>query len=104
MGHPAERRIEFRLGSAEDLAVDDAAADVVFAFDSFDHWQDKDRGLEEIHRILLPTGRLVVVKDESLPRVSEAGQTFVDALARGGFAVSREERVDGEGVRFTLWT
>ena len=103
VGHPAERRIEFRPGSAEDLPVDDAAADVVFAFDSFDHWQDKDRGLEEIHRILRPTGRLVVVKDESVPGAGEARQAFVDALARTGFAVSREERVNGEGVRFTLW-
>ena len=65
--HPAAPRIEFRLGPAEDLPVDDAAADVVLAFDSFDHWQDRARGLSEIRRILRPAGRLIVVKDAGVP-------------------------------------
>ena len=102
-GHPAAPRIEFRLGSAEDLPVDDAAADVVLAFDSFDHWQDKARGLREIRRILRPAGRLVVVKDASVPGERGARRAFVDALARAGFVVSREEQIEGEDVRFTLW-
>jgi ubiquinone/menaquinone biosynthesis C-methylase UbiE len=65
--HPAVPRIEFRLGPAEGLSVDDAAADVVLAFDSFDHWQDRARGLSEIRRILRPAGRLIVVKDAGVP-------------------------------------
>jgi ubiquinone/menaquinone biosynthesis C-methylase UbiE len=102
-GHPAAARIEFRLGAAEDLPVDDAAADVVLAFDSFDHWQDKARGLSEIRRILRPAGRFVVVKDAGLPGEQEARRAFVDALARAGFVVSREEQIEGDDVRFTLW-
>jgi ubiquinone/menaquinone biosynthesis C-methylase UbiE len=102
-GHPAAARIDFRLGSAEDLPVDDAAADVVLAFDSFDHWQDKARGLSEIRRILRAAGRLVVVKDASVPGARGARRAFVDALARAGFVVSREEQIEGEDVRFTLW-
>jgi ubiquinone/menaquinone biosynthesis C-methylase UbiE len=102
-GHSAATRIEFRLGSAEDLPVDDAAADVVLAFDSFDHWQDKARGLSEIQRILRPAGRLVVVKDASVPGGQGARRAFVDALARAGFVVSREEQIEGEDVGFTLW-
>ena len=100
---PAAPRIEFRLGPAEDLPVDDAAADVVLAFDSFDHWQDKGRGLSEIRRILRPAGRLVVVKDASVPGERGARRAFVDALAQAGLVVSREEQIEGEGVRFTLW-
>ena len=65
--HPAAPRIEFRLGPAEDSPVDDAAMDVVLAFDSFDHWQDKARGLSEIRRILRSAGRLIVVKDAGVP-------------------------------------
>jgi SAM-dependent methyltransferase len=83
--------------------VDDAAADVVLAFDSFDHWQDKARGLREIRRVLRPAGRLVVVKDANVPGEREARGAFVEALARAGFVVSREERIEGEEVRFTLW-
>ena len=102
-GHPAEPRIEFRLGAAEDLPVDDAAADVVLAFDSFDHWEDRARGLSEIRRILRPAGRLVVVKDASVPGAQGAHRTLVNALSRAGFVVSREEQIEGDDVRFTLW-
>jgi len=102
-GHPAASRIEFRLGAAEDLPVEDAVADVVLAFDSFDHWQDEARGLSEIRRILRPAGRLVVVKDASVPGERGARRAFVDALARARFVVSREEQIEGDDVRFTLW-
>jgi ubiquinone/menaquinone biosynthesis C-methylase UbiE len=101
--HPAAPRTEFRLGPAEDLPVDDAAADVVLAFDSFDHWHDEARGLSEIRRVLRPAGRLVVVKDASVPGERGARRAFLDALAPAGFVVSREEQIEGDDVRFTLW-
>jgi len=102
-GHPAELRIEFRVGSAEDLPVGDNAADVAFAFDSFDHWQDKGRGLAEIRRILRPAGRFVVVKDGGVRGGAKARDAFVDALARAGFAVSKEQQISTGGVSFTMW-
>lgn len=101
--HPAAARIEFREGPAEDLPVGDGDADVVLAFDSFDHWQDSAQGLGEIRRVLRPQGRLVVVKDGGLPGGAKARQTFVDALLDAGFSVAKEEEVAAEGVCFTLW-
>jgi ubiquinone/menaquinone biosynthesis C-methylase UbiE len=101
--HPAAARIAFRLGAAEELPVDDAAADVVLAFDSFDHWSDRAQGLHETRRILRPGGRLVVVKDASVPGGAGARRDFLGALVRAGFGVSEEKEVDGEGVRFTMW-
>jgi SAM-dependent methyltransferase len=101
--HPAAARIEFRLGPAEDLPVGDAAADVVLAFDSFDHWQDTARGFGEIRRILRPAGRLVVVRDAGVPGARDARRALLDALDPAGFVVSREEQIEGEDVRFTLW-
>lgn len=102
-GHAAASRIEFREGSAETVPVDDGFADVVLAFDSFDHWRDKARGLDEVRRILRPNGQFVVVKDGGLPGGKKARQAFVEALALAGFVVSREEQIEGEGVRFTIW-
>ncbi|MGD2145848.1 MAG: class I SAM-dependent methyltransferase [Anaerolineae bacterium] len=101
--HPAAAQIEFQLGPAEDLPVDDAAADVVLAFDSFDHWQDKARGLSEIRRILRPAGRLIVVRDAGVPGGREARRALLDALDPAEFIVSREERIDEMGVCFTMW-
>jgi ubiquinone/menaquinone biosynthesis C-methylase UbiE len=101
--HPAAPRIEFRQGSAEDLPISDAAADLVFAFDSFDHWQDKLCGLGEIRRILRPKGRLVVVKDSDLPGAAEARRGLTDALKVSGFIVVEVKEINGEDVNFTMW-
>jgi ubiquinone/menaquinone biosynthesis C-methylase UbiE len=101
--HQYQSRIEFREGSAEKLPVDDAAADLVLAFDSFDHWQDKSRGLSEIRRVLRPAGQIAVVKDGGLPGGKKARQGFLDELKRSGFDVISEQHLDGEDVSFTLW-
>ena len=101
--HPSGARIEFREGSAESLPVEDDVADLVFAFDSFDHWQDKARGLAEVRRILQPGGRLVVVKDGAVPGGSRARKVFRDALALAGFAECSKQNIAADGVSFTLW-
>ena len=101
--HPAAGRIEFREGAAEDLPVEDATADVVLAFDSFDHWRDQGRGLAEIRRVLRPQGRLAVVKDGGLPGGHEARRTFLAELAGAGFELLGEQTLDQDGVAFTMW-
>lgn len=102
-GHPAQARLDFRVGPAEKLPVDDAVADFVFAFDSFDHWQDKVAGLAEVGRILRPTGQLVVVKDGGVPGGVKAAKAFVAELTKAGFAVLRRESIAVEDVAFALW-
>ena len=101
--HPAGGRIEFRVGSAEALPHDDSSADYVLAFDSFDHWQDQARGLDEVRRVLRPTGHLVVVKDGEVPGSDEDRKAFVAALNGAGFSIAREEKIAAEDVAFTLW-
>jgi ubiquinone/menaquinone biosynthesis C-methylase UbiE len=101
--HPAGDSVEFRLGSAENLPIDDDFADFVFAFDTFDHWRDKERGLVEVHRVLRPDGRFVVVKDFVLPDAKDLGLAFVEMLTRFGFALLSEHFIEAEGVSFTMW-
>ena len=82
--HPQGHRIEFREGPAESLPVGDDHADLVFAFDAIDHWQDKAAGLAEIRRVLRAGGRLVVVKDGGVPAGTKAKREFLDQIrARG---------------------
>lgn len=101
--HPTAERIEFRRGSAESLPIEDNFADFAFAFDSFDFWGDKERGLDEVRRILRPDGRFVVVKDFDMPDAADSGLAFVEMLARSGFTLLNERFVEAEGVSFTMW-
>ena len=104
LGHPHSARIEFREGSAENIPVGDDAADVVFAFDSLDHWQDLERGLREIRRILSRRGMLAVVKDGAVPGAAEVGRVSAETVRSAGFSSVAQREISGEGVRFTLWT
>jgi len=104
LGHPHSARIEFRVGYAESMPVEDEAADVVFAFDSVDHWQDVNRGLEEIRRILRPGGTLAIVKDRSVPGAGEMGRVVAETVRSAGFSAIDKREISREGVSFTLWT
>ena len=101
--HPACARITFLEGTASNLPVEDALADFAFAFDSFDHWVDKKRGLSEIRRILRPKGSLIVVKDGGIPGGKNAITAFASALEDTGFIISQERQITGEQISFTLW-
>lgn len=102
--HPEGSRIDFREGPAEKLPLDDDSADIIFAFDSYDHWQDKQRGLAEIRRVLKPAGQLVVVKDGGLPGGAKARQGLLDELGHSGFEVTSEQALEGEAVSFSMWS
>ncbi len=102
-GHPAADRIELRVGPAEQLPVEDDAADVVLAFDSFDHWPDQTAGLAEVRRVLKPGGRFVVVKDGGVPDAESKQAAFVAVAEAAGFTVLDAREMRGEGVRFARW-
>jgi ubiquinone/menaquinone biosynthesis C-methylase UbiE len=49
-------------GSAEHLPLADTSIDVAWAVNSLHHWSDVAAGLSELHRVLVPGGRAVVVE------------------------------------------
>jgi SAM-dependent methyltransferase len=61
--------VEVMPGTAEEIPLDDASVDAVFAAQAF-HWFDHDRAIPEIARVLRPGGVLALVwngPDESRP-------------------------------------
>jgi len=101
--HPHGKRIEFREGPAAALPVSDGVADLVLAFDSIDHWQDRDAGFAELRRVLRDRGRLVVVKDGGVPGGADARRAFLADLSRSGFGVDEERSLCEGEVACTMW-
>ncbi len=85
------------------MPVADDTADFVLAFDSIDHWRDRDRGLSEVRRVLRRTGTLVLVKDGGLPGGSEAIAGLSSELSLAGFHLIDERSVEEGEVSFTMW-
>lgn len=54
-------RVTWLQGSAEDLPVVEPAT-VVFAVNSWHHWQDHERAVEQLGRAVVPGGRVVIVE------------------------------------------
>jgi SAM-dependent methyltransferase len=110
---PMRRRLEARCpaaealaGTAEQIPLDDASVDAVFAAESF-HWFDGERALAEIARVLRPRGSLALLWN--LP----AGQTkpSIEPVERllGERGPTREELgvdpldLDAERYRSGAW-
>jgi len=56
------RKTAWTQGRAEALPLPDACATVVWAVSSLHDWARKSKGLAEIHRVLIPGGRLLVAE------------------------------------------
>lgn len=103
--------VDVRVGTAEDLPVENASADAVVVAQAF-HWFDYEAALAEIHRVLRPGGHLVTVWNVKGPgeawveRFNEivghyAGDTPRHRTMRWRHAIDDDERfepVDDWGV------
>jgi SAM-dependent methyltransferase len=59
---PCRDRISIRVDPAEELAtVDDSSIDVVLCVGALEHMVDRDRVVRQVHRVLIPGGRFVVL-------------------------------------------
>lgn len=64
-------QVQLHAGTAEALPLPAAAVDAVLAVHTLYFWPDLDAGLREIHRVLAPTGRVVLAfraAEHGLPR------------------------------------
>ncbi len=82
--------MDLRKGSAENIPFPDNSFSIVYAINSYHHWDDETRAFQEIRRVLKAGGRLVIVEQPPV-RVTEAGimqvraQTIKTALENAGF-------------------
>jgi ubiquinone/menaquinone biosynthesis C-methylase UbiE len=71
-------RVSVSCAPAEDLPFPDDGFDCAFAVNSVQHWESVPDGLDELHRVLRPGGRLVLAR-----RLQRAGGPGVDPHSRG---------------------
>jgi ubiquinone/menaquinone biosynthesis C-methylase UbiE len=62
--HVGSRRISILDGAAEAIPVAAESVDALWAVNTMHHWTDLDRAFAEIHRVLRPGGRLLLVDED----------------------------------------
>jgi SAM-dependent methyltransferase len=98
----AAARVDLRLGEASHLPWPDASFDAALALHCFQFWPDPRAGVAEVHRVLRPGGRFVLVLREHgggapawLPNpISRSGDEIAGTracLAEGGFVERTED-------------
>ena len=95
--HMAINQIEFRVGSAENHI-----ADYVLAFDSIDHWQDIEKGLLEVKRIMQLKGKFIIVKDNSVPGAKKAIADLTNKLDSIEFVIVDKQTISNDEVGFYM--
>ena len=71
--------VDWRVGTAESLPVEDDWAQVVWSLSTVHHWASVDDAIVEAHRVLAPGGRLVALErridDTNAPGTASHGWT-----------------------------
>jgi ubiquinone/menaquinone biosynthesis C-methylase UbiE len=68
-GRP-RRSVDYRVGTAEALPLEDGSATAAWTLSSVPHWQDVEAGDAEVVRVLAPAGRLVAIERLTAPGAS----------------------------------
>lgn len=84
----AAGRVDLRLGSAESLPFPAASFEKACAVNSLQFWPSPERGVAELHRVLAPSGRLVLALRM---RRADAGRY---ERSRFGFTAERADAVE----------
>jgi len=96
----------FKVGFAESLPFPDESADIIVSSLSFHHWEDHQKGIHEIARVLRPAGLLCLADHNMLlsklwrekVKSRKEIQTF---MVEAGLSIRRRQ---GMGLRFVLIT
>ena len=79
-------RVEFRVGDVASLPFPDASFSAVVSTFSLHHWQDPAKGLEEIYRVLRPSG-IAQIYDlvDWIRRFEQGGASIADLVKDSSF-------------------
>jgi SAM-dependent methyltransferase len=99
--HVRAGRVDLSRATASELPFEEGRFDKVFAINSFQHWSDQERDLQEVRRVMKKGGLLLLCLRTKQPvpsRMSAPGFSdaeilrFQEMIARAGFRAVRAER------------
>jgi len=99
------RGVSYRKGAAEQLPVDDGAAQVAWSIATVHHWRDLDAGLREVRRVVAPGGCFVAIERHTHPDArglashgwtDEQAAAFAARCEEHGFVDARVDRHRGK--------
>ncbi|MEL7115685.1 MAG: methyltransferase domain-containing protein [Pseudomonadota bacterium] len=96
----AEYDITYVEGTAEALPFPDASFRMVFALNSIHHWVDRQKGLQEVARVLKPSGVFALGGDVFDRTMLPEGQDYADEMTAVGIPMHHSMITD-EGYLFT---
>lgn len=96
----AEGRVEFHFGTADDLPFDDSSFDAALTINSLHLWPDPVAGLEEVGRVLGPSGRIAVAFSRFSPGSADE---FERPLVEAGFRDVSEQTGDRGTCLLAEW-
>ncbi len=96
-GHPNAR---FEVGAAEELPFPDSTFTVVWTAHSFHHWESRLTGLSEMHRVLVPGGRALILETHGKKHglTDPETQAVMADLESLGFRNVSSEQVDAQVI------
>ncbi len=83
-----DSRATFHVGSAEDLPLGDESVTVAWTVRAFHHWENEDKGITEVRRVLQPGGRFLIVERKAKHHglTPERAEELIERLGTIGFA------------------
>src|SRR5215472_6225786 len=89
-------RVVLRLGSAEHLPAFAEPFDTVLAVNNMGMWHEPDAGLQALHRLMRPGGRIAIVSQPRCPgataeTTAAAGRAMAARLTAAGFTSIRSD-------------
>jgi ubiquinone/menaquinone biosynthesis C-methylase UbiE len=97
------QRPRYVEGTAESLPIPDDSATVLWALSSVHHWSDRDAGLAEARRVLVPDGRILLAERLTTPGArgharhgltAEGAADLAAAVTRAGFTRVKRQIVN----------
>lgn len=65
--------IEFRVGPAHKIPIDDSSIDVVVSFETIEHHEKQEEMLQEIKRVLKPEGQFIISSPNKAECIDKTG-------------------------------